>query len=376
MNSSLCLKISIPIVNYFINGVKRIVILFAFLHSGFTVNAQFKKDSTEKSLRIAAMPMINYNRTQGVIVGAMTQAYYKLNKNDTVSPESSTGLMAIYTAEKTWLVGIGQQLYLNQDRWRIRTFLVKGDANYQYFNGDANTNAGQYEDYSNDVTMIMGQVQRKIWRRIYAGFCGEYNTTKTYFASHADSLDERKLSNLGYLLSNDSRNNIQYPATGIFMNFKNQFYREWTGSDNDFIRYQINYTQFFNLLKDQRHILLARASMDIATGDVPFQAQGIVGRDDLRGYSQGQFRGNQVYAVQSEYRWMFDNSRFGLVGFAGVASAVESFSDIFKTALLPGVGAGLRFRLIPDLKINIGVDVGFGKNDYSLTFRIGEAFAR
>ena len=73
---------------------------------------------------------------------------------------------------------------------------------------------------------------------------------------------------------------------------------------------------------------------------------------------------------------MFNDSRFGMVGFLGVATAVESVSDIFNTSLLPGVGAGLRFRLIPSLKVNVGADVGFGKDDYSLTFRIGEAFGR
>jgi outer membrane protein assembly factor BamA len=322
------------------------------------------------------MPMINYNRTQGIIVGAMTQVYYKVNKSDTISPASSTGIIGIYTAEKTWVVGINQQLFLKQDKWRMRMQLVKGNTNYQYFNGDADDNSGQFEDYSNDIVMITGQVQRKIWRRIYAGLYGEYNDTKTYFNAHNDSLDERNLSNVGYVISNDGRNDVQFPTKGIFVNFKNQFYREWTGSDNNFIRYQLNYNQFFDLLKDQRHILVARVNMEVATGNVPFQGQAIVGRDDLRGYSQGKYRGNQVYALQSEYRWMFNNSRFGMVGFAGVASAVETFSDIFKSDLLPGVGAGLRFKLIPSLKINIGVDAGFGKDDYSVTFRIGEAFAR
>lgn len=190
-------------------------------------------------------------------------------------------MVGIYTAEKTWLAGIGQQLYFKQDAWRMRAFLVKGDANFQYFNGDANNNAGHYVDYSNDVEMVMGQMQRKIWKRIYAGFYGEYNNTQTYFSAEADSVDERKLSNIGYVISQDSRDDIQFPTKGIFMNFKSQFYRDWTGSDNDFDRYQINYTQFFDLLKDKRHILVARASLDIATGDVPFQAQGIVGRDDF-----------------------------------------------------------------------------------------------
>jgi hypothetical protein len=354
------------------------ILLAVVLVSLTNVNAQFKSDSTkkDKAVKFAAVPMINYNRTQGIIVGAMTQAYYKVNKKDTVSPASSTVLLGIYTQEKTWLVGGGEQLYLKQDTWRIRAFLIKGNANYQYFNGDANTNVGQYEDYSNEVQLAVGQIQRKIWKRIYGGFYGEYNNTKTYFVSQGDSLDERKLSNLGYVISQDSRDDVQFPTKGIFVNFKNQYYRDWTGSDNHFNHYQLNYTQFFDVLKDKRHILVARANLDIGTGDVPFQAQSIVGRDDLRGYSQGQFRGNQVYAMQSEYRWMFSDSRFGMVGFFGIASAVESFSDIFHTSLLAGGGVGVRYRMIPALKINIGMDVGVGKDDYSLTFRIGEAFAR
>ena len=52
----------------------------------------------------------------------------------------------------------------------MRVQLVKGNTNYRYFNGDADNNSGQFEDYFNDIVMITGQVQRKIWRRIYQGF--------------------------------------------------------------------------------------------------------------------------------------------------------------------------------------------------------------
>ena len=70
--------------------------LTVFLFYVTDINAQFKKDSTYKAFRVAAMPMINYNRTQGIIVGAMTQVYYKVNKSDTISPASSTGIIGIY----------------------------------------------------------------------------------------------------------------------------------------------------------------------------------------------------------------------------------------------------------------------------------------
>lgn len=337
--------------------------------------AQFKSDST-KRVRFAAIPMINYNRTQGIIVGAMTSAFYKINRKDTLSPESNSAAFGMYTGEKSWAVAVGQILYLNEDKWRIKAFLVKGNVNYQYFNGDANTNVGQYEDYANDVAMAIGQAQRKIWGRIYGGLYLEYNTTETHFITEGDSIDTRSMNNIGYVFSLDSRDNVQFPTRGVFMNFKNQFYTDWMGSDNNFVRFHVNYNQFFDLLKDQRHILVARANLSIASDDVPFQGQDIVGGDDIRGYSQGQFRGNQVYSIQTEYRWMFNNSRFGMVGFFGVASAVETFSDIFKTQLLPGGGAGIRFQMIPAMKVNIGADVGFGKDDYSITFRIGEAFGR
>ncbi|MGQ7945911.1 BamA/TamA family outer membrane protein [Flavobacterium sp. WC2509] len=358
-----------------IKSLQRLSVLIVVCFATQLTFAQAKPDSIKK-IRFAAVPLINYNRTQGVIVGAMTSAYYRVNKKDTISPHSSTTAMGIYTAEKTWLAGIGESLYLKEDKWRVKAFLFKGNVNYQYFNTEADNNAGEYEDYSNDIVMAMSQVQYNVWKRFYAGLYLEYNNTKTYFTADNDSLDIKKLNNIGYVISQDNRDNIQFPAKGIFMNFKNQFYRDWIGSDSEFVRFQINYTQFFDLKKDQRHVLLGRFNSEIGTGDVPFQGQSVVGRDDLRGYSQGKYRGNQVYSLQSEYRWMFKESKFGVVGFLGIASAVEKFNDIFSTELLPGVGAGVRYKIIPSMKINIGFDAGIGRDDYSLTFRIGEAFGR
>jgi hemolysin activation/secretion protein len=125
----------------------------------------------------------------------------------------------------------------------------------------------------------------------------------------------------------------------------------------------------------KKRVLAVRASLNIAAGDVPFEGQTVVGGNDIRGYSQGKYRNDQVYTLQTEYRWNFYR-RWGMVAFAGVASAVKKFADIPSSEILPGLGAGLRFRMLPAEKINIGVDLGFGKDDYSITFRIGEAFGR
>ncbi len=70
------------------------------------------------------MPIVNYNRSFKFIAGAMGSMYYKVNKEDTVSPSSSTMMMGMYSTSKTYFALASQQLYLNEDKWRIK--LVTG----------------------------------------------------------------------------------------------------------------------------------------------------------------------------------------------------------------------------------------------------------
>jgi outer membrane protein assembly factor BamA len=329
---------------------------------------------------IAAIPMINYNRTQGIVAGALVTGFYKINKKDTISPSSSTGFIGIYTEQKSYAAITYSQLFFSEDRWRILAAAGVMDINFQFYLDNPAGSAGSFYDYSTKGKILMLQVQRNIFRRIYFGpMASLMNTTTTFGfpgASGEDSVHTAKLNYVGYVISNDTRDHVQYPTHGMFVNFKNQFYTSWMGSSYSFTRYLVTYNQFFKLSKEnETKVLAVRASFNIASGDVPFEGQTVVGGDDIRGYSQGQYRGNQVYTLQAEYRWNF-YKKLGLVAFAGLASAVAKVSDIPKNDILPGVGAGLRFRMLPNEKINIGVDYGRGKDDYSLTFRIGETFAR
>jgi len=73
------------------------------------------------------------------------------------------------------------------------------------------------------------------------------------------------------------------------------------GSDYEFERYIITYNQFFKLSKNsEKKVLAVRANINIAAGNVPFEGQTVVGGDDIRGYSQGKYRANQVYTLQAE----------------------------------------------------------------------------
>jgi outer membrane protein assembly factor BamA len=361
---------------------KFITLLFFSLFAFVVANGQRSSAVTKKrkEASIAAIPMINYNRTQGVIVGALVSKYYKLKKTDTISPSSNTGIFGMYTAQKSYAALGFTKLYFAQDRWRVTAAAGVMDINFQFFLEDPAASTGNFYDYTTKAKLLVFQVQRNVFKRIYFGPSASFINSTTTFGfpdiSGHDSVSISKLNNVGYVITNDTRDHVQNPTHGMFLNFKNQFYRSWAGSDYEFERYLITYNQFFKLSKQsEKKILAVRASFNIASGNVPFEGQTVVGGDDIRGYSQGRYRNNQVYTLQSEYRWNF-YKRWGMVAFAGVASAVAKFSDISANELLPGAGAGIRFKMLPKEKINIGIDGGVGKGDYSITFRIGESFGR
>ena len=348
------------------------------------LSAQFgsKKDST-KNVSFAGIPFINYNTTLGVMLGGMGAMYYKLDKQDTLSPSSSTMVFGMYTGNESWMGLAVQKFYFNEDKWRAKVVAGTGNFFFQYLQGLPGGMSGRYNedgiwiDFDTRARFMLGEIQRQVVDNFYLGVEALFMHAETSFdipigikpQSTAD------MNSLGYTLQFDNRNNVNFPEEGFFMNFKNRFIREWLGSSEEFERYEVSANHFWDIKKNGRSVLVSRIFANIASGDVPFPAQNFIGGDDLRGYSKGEFRGDQVYAIQAELRQNI-YKKFGMIGFLGVGSAVNEFSEIPDNDILPSIGIGVRYLMISKEKVNVGVDVGVGKNDWSLTFRIGEAFSR
>ena len=66
--------------------------------------------------------------------------------------------------------------------------------------------------------------------------------------------------------------------------------------------------------------------------------------------------------------------RFGAVAFGGIGIAPGGGELFRSSALLPAGGAGLRFMLTKSYHINLRADLAVGKNEYTFSMGIGEAF--
>lgn len=331
-------------------------------------------DSTKQTfwkkhnVKFAAVPIINYDPALELNMAALANAFFKVNPNDTISPLSMAGAMLGYTTNESWYWALYTKLYLDNDNYRFT--LAYGDAsiNFQYYDAGY----GGFIDFNSLHDLFIIEAQRRVYKRWYLG--AKYFNQKiltSYDLEDGAEPEKQNMTHLGLVVSHDSRDFIYNPHSGDYLNFKTGHYRDAWGSAFEFDKYEFDFTKFFGLSKTE--VIAARATALVATGDVPFEGQYVVGRDDIRGYTNGKHRAEQVYNIQAEYRWNF-YKKWGMVGFAGVATAVNSPGEIKFKDLLPGAGAGIRYMAIPSEKINIGMDVAVGQDDWGIYFRIAETF--
>ncbi|MDT0551933.1 BamA/TamA family outer membrane protein [Urechidicola vernalis] len=363
-------------------------ILIIFITCSLSAQDKSNKDSIDnkdKKVSLVGIPMINYSNSFGASFGAYGSGFYHTQKNDTVSPLSSSGVIGMYTTNKTWFAGQLNKLYFNEDKLRIKTAIGAGNINFQTYvswpsfmnlfpiNVATSDDDGKFIDYSTSMFFAYAEILFKTYKDLYVGTHFVYSHSETDFDLPLAPNEIIDQFGFGISFANDSRNNQLAPTEGIHAKFNTLSFLEDFGSTNSYTKLNMEYTHYFPI--KERNTVLARYYGDISTGDVPFAGQNVVGRDDLRGYSNGKFRGNQVHAIQSEYRHWFAD-RWGFVAFGGVATAVDYLSEVNIGDMLPAAGFGVRFLAIPKSKINIGIDVAAGKDDWGIYFRIGEAFTR
>lgn len=331
-----------------------------------------KKHDTlkQKKVEFSVMPYVSYNRNLDFMIGAIPMMMYKLNGEDKVSPKSLSGLSAVYTTNGSYFVAIFNKWYYKEDSWRGQFFLLTGDKNSQFYMTD-NEVPGFY-DYGTNITAASVGVQRKIIEHLYGGLTYTYAHYDTVYEDDVQPEDITQTNALELNALYDSRNAVYYPTTGSKALLKYIAFPTWFGNDVKANKIVSEYNIYLPNRKD-KDVIAARFSGQFGLGDIAFQQQVTIGGKDIRGYSEGKYRGDGLMALQGEYRYNF-NDKMGLVGFAGIATMYGSDTEEFDWKAYPGAGIGYRYAAFKKVKFNIGLDAAVGKDDWGVYFRIGEAF--
>jgi len=322
----------------------------------------------EGRAKFMPIPYINYSRSMGFMYGAVPLVMFNPMKKDTISPSSLVGGLGMYTTNKTWFaMGFGK-FYLDEDRWRISAAGGVGTVHFQFF---MDFLAGFWIPYETDAGFFMIKGERRIGQDFYAGISLMHADIINRFGNLPGN-DSLVLNGLGLHLSRDRRDNPHYPRKGYHTEIGFNTFPGFLGNENISQKIQLEHNHYFPV-RSNSDVAAVRVLLGMAPGDPGFSQQYVVSGKDIRGYTQGAYRGNYLLAVQGEYRWNF-HPRWGAVGFAGLATVFGSINDSDNGKLLPGAGAGFRFRAFPENNFSVGIDVAAGREDWGIYFQIGEAF--
>jgi len=369
----------------------RHILLVVFLYSSLFLNAQekSKKDSEfdASSKTFVAVPLVTNNPVMKTGFGGMGMYFFKLNENDSISPPSLLSLYGIYTTNKSYIVAPFGRFFWDKDKNRASvgagTLRINNDFNY---NEQGNDLQLVYSEIRNFMTF---EYSRQILNDFYLGLL--YLGTKTNYKFdqgteeendfteeffRQNGIEDNFVSSIGLNFSFDNRDYVYYPTKGLTFSVRPKLNADWLGSDNDYVDTDYKFSYFNSIKKNQ--ILAFNLSGGFAFGDVPFDGYQIYGiRNSLRGYEAGKYKGKNMVAFQTEYRWQF-YKKWGTVFFAGTGSVwgnENNGEEEFERNWLPSAGLGLRYMVSKAKKINLRLDYAVGVDgNQGLYFGVMEAF--
>jgi hypothetical protein len=343
-----------------------------------------KEKKKEKQHRgspvLAPLPMVSPAIGSGIVPIA---AYiFPFSKNDKVSPPSTIGGGGLITNNGTRAFAFGAQLFLKQNTYEITAGYGRGNLNYNLYGiGTAAGNAGLKLPLAQTGQAFFGEALRRLVWKVFVGprfFAGDSFLTLrpssgTIPPPPPDLGIHTTLRSLGLRVARDTRNNHFYPTTGTKLEFTGDFFSQALGSKYSFQHYKLNFDKFISLSNSQ--VLAYDLYLCDTGGQPPFYGNCIYGAaNELRGYTAGRYLDRHMITTQLEYRLSLPK-RFGLAGFAGIGEVFPGASEIFRSNhLLPDVGGGPRFELSSKYHVNLRTDFARGKDSWTWSMGVGEAF--
>ena len=93
----------------------------------------------------------------------------------------------------------------------------------------------------------------------------------------------------------------------------------------------------------------------------------------MRGYYEGRYRAYDMVIFLTEYRFPVWR-RFGVVVFAGLGDVAGKMTKFHIRDFKVSAGFGARYLFVPEEKLNLRFDFGFGKGTSGFYIDFTEAF--
>jgi outer membrane protein assembly factor BamA len=341
--------------------------------------------SESSSSGVTAAPFLKFAPETGLAGGVVGLYYFRTDALHPDDRPSSVSGGITYTAKKQISTGVDYDFYFNRSVDHL-----SGGFDYKKipfdFYGIGNHNPSQpLENYTplwigGDAEFTINIFHTLQGEGLNVGIAAEVRHDALLIVSPNGVLASGSVagskgglsSGLGVAATYDTRDNTFSSRTGNYLDGKLMFYGKALGSDFSFTRFVLDSRKFIPVFKQST--VAVQGYLCLASTGEPFYTMAELGGDsNMRGYIQGRYRDLDMMMLQAEYRtpliW-----RFGFAGFADYGDVSGGFGQFKLTSFKYSVGAGIRFAIVPDERLNVRLDYGIGKDSSEIYFSILEAF--
>jgi outer membrane protein assembly factor BamA len=341
-----------------------ITMLFALLCLPLEADAEDEMKEQPKSKNYAVAPIVVSNPSIGTGAGATGMFFYDVGNVSEGQPRSSAQLVGAYTHTDSYFVGLLNSLHMRQDQVRSKAGLFHATINNEYRDP-----LGGEADFATDVWAGYMQLTYRIQGDWFLGIQGlvsdvQYRPDTPQDADYLERVgaEDTTSGGIGPVVSYDSRDTIHYPTSGTLAEMKGFYKPSSWGNAADYAVGDVAINHFIPLSDDR--VLALRLFGRTGTDDTPYSDKSRLGQgSDLRGFKSGEISGLTLLSGQVEHRWQL-TERWGAVAFGGLAKLWDDDLEALITEdLYYSIGAGIRFMLNTDQKINFRIDAAVGNGD-------------
>lgn len=309
-------------------------------------------------------------------IGIVGSGLYRPSASDTVSPLSNVAVYADATTSMFFKLGVrGTHIFPN-DKARLNYDINVAQIatkfwgiGYEMARNDDNESKYKYFTSQTEVNYV--------WRLAPYFYLGpmvtvDYINARDMAKPELWEGQPDKTFNLGvgFTVQYDNRDFLTNASRGVYLRLDQRFNPRFLANKYAFSLTEL-YLAYYHPLWKSATIALQLHSR-LTYGNTPWGLLSTLGgSDNMRGYFEGRYRDKSEIDMCIELRqhvWR----RNGVVVWVGAGSIFPKFSAMRMRRVLPNYGIGYRWEF--KSRVNVRLDLGFGRKQTGFIFSINEAF--
>lgn len=334
------------------------------------------KGKKDKAFDFSVIAGPHYSSDTKLGIGLVAAGLYRTDRNDTILPPSNVSFYGDVSTIGYYLLGVRGNHLFPHDKYRLNynLYFYSFPSLYWGKGYDRGVNSENESEYKRLQAQVKADFMRRIAKSLYMGpifIFDHVDGRKFEKVELLEGMDARTTNvSLGFSFLYDSRDFLTNAYKGYYLRVDQRFSPSFLGNRYAFSSTELTANSYCSVWKGG--VVAGQFHALVNYGDVPWGLMATLGGAySMRGYYEGRYRDKCAMETQVELRqhvWR----RHGMAVWIGAGTVFPTFSDLQVKQVLPNYGIGYRWEF--KKRVNVRLDLGFGKHQTGFIFNINEAF--